>query len=76
MFDLTRRAALTSGAAAVLSVGLGMRGAAAAQPLRLSYQRSSTLLTILKTNKVLEGKLRAARLRAELVPVQRRDLAP
>lgn len=54
MTHLTRRSVLT--AAAALSLGFGGR-ARAAMPLRFSYQRSSTLLTILKTNKVLENKL-------------------
>lgn len=57
MTGLTRRHALQAAGAAALSVGLGRPARAGVQPLRFSYQRSSTLLTVLKTNRTLESKL-------------------
>lgn len=55
---MTRRTALRTmgGAAAMLGLA-GSAGAAGLQPLKFGYQRSSTLLTILKTNRTLEDKL-------------------
>ena len=56
MTILTRRGLLKAAGAATL-VGSGGPARAAGTPLRFSYQRSSTLLTVLKTNRVLEQKL-------------------
>ena len=58
MTVFTRRHILqAAGAAALLETGSPAR--AAGKPLRFSYQRSSTLLTLLKTNRVLETRLGA-----------------
>ncbi len=52
---ITRRSLLqAAGAVAALAASPAR---AATQQLKFSYQRSSTLLTILKEHKTLEGKL-------------------
>ncbi len=55
MTVLTRRAALTAGAGALALAAAPAW--AATVPLRFGYQRSSTLLTVLKQNRTLENKL-------------------